>query len=326
MTAPAGVQPRLQTARFAAPDQLKALLLVLVVFGHTYAQGVADDLSKWIIYGFHMPAFLFLSGYLIRTERLTARPLGQFLVHYARRMVIAWAVVSVAWLAWFFPDSFHGIRRFIGDFALNPSFHLWYIPALFIALVLAWVLSRWRAGIIALGIVAVAGYFLFESPLSVALPFAGDWDERYVGYLVFFVLGLAVRNGWVGVPALWTRLAAIAVGGALYIAAFWTADPWQVSLGFLALNLGVCLMVPTALDRMSTPLPFAGKPLQLIGEYSLWVYLLHPFVTRLTLVDEGRWIVQRGWGVLVTLAILVASVLVILLWKKSPFSRAAGYR
>jgi fucose 4-O-acetylase-like acetyltransferase len=316
----------LDGSRSAAPDQLKAMLLVTVIFGHTYAQGVADDLSKWIIYGVHMPAFLFLSGYLIKADRLVSRSFGQFLAHYARRMLIAWAVVSLIWLAWFYPDSFHSVRRFVREFALNPNFHLWYIPALFIALVFTWILSRWRAGVVALVVIAVASYFVFRSPIAPGMPFADDWDPRYLGFLVFFVLGLAARNNWVPIPPVWVRIAAIVAGATLYLAAFWTGDAWFSSTGFLILNIGIGLSLPALLERMSTPFPLVGRPLQLIGEYSLWVYLLHPFVTRLTQIDEGKWIVQRAWGVAVTLAILVASVLVILLWRFSPFSAAGRAR
>jgi len=326
VTTPLGLRAQLDGARSAAPDQLKALLLVLVVFGHTYAEGVTDDFSKWVIYGFHMPAFLFLSGYLISAERLASRSPGQFLSHYARRMLIAWAVVSLAWLATFSADSFHSARRFIRDFVLKPEFHLWYIPALFVALLLAWALTRWRLGIAALGVIALLGYAAFESPIAGSLPFTGRWDDRYLGYLVFFVLGLAVRNGWLTVPPAWIRLVALAAGAGLYLTAFWSPGGWRESVGFLVLNLGIGLSIPGLLARLVTPLGIAGTPLQLIGEYSLWVYLLHPFITRITQLDEGPWLLRRGWGAVMTLVILIAAVLVILLWRRLPFSSAGRSR
>jgi len=311
-----GLRPLENGQRSAAPDQLKALLLVLVIFGHTYAEGVSEDLSKWTIYGFHMPAFLFLSGYLITTQRLTSRSLSEFFSHYARRMLVAWAVVSIIWLIWLYPDSFHGLRRFFHDFLLTPSFHLWYIPALFVALSLTWILARWRAGIIALAAIAVVGYFVFKSPLIKLTGFDEQWDVRYLGFLIFFVLGLALRNGWISVPPLWLRLVAIVVGAGLYLSAFWINSGWLSSLGFLSLNLAIGLSIPALLERISKPIPVIGVPLALIGEYSLWVYLLHPFVTRQLQIDDGSWLYQRAYGVGVTLLILVASVLVIVVWRR----------
>ena len=289
---------------------------MLVIFGHTYGAGVSEDLSKWIIYGFHMPAFLFLSGYLITTQRLTSRSLSEFFSHYARRMLAAWAVVSILWLVWAYPDSFHGLPRFFRDFLLTPNFHLWYIPALFIALSLTWILARWRSGIIALGVLAVVGYFVFKTPIVKAIHFNELWDVRYLGFLIFFVLGLALRNGWIAVPPLWLRLVAIVVGAGLYLSAFWISNGWLSSMGFLSLNLAVALSVPAILERISRPIPLIGTPLALIGEYSLWVYLLHPFITRQFGIDEGSWLYQRAYGVGLTLAILVASVLAIIVWRK----------
>ena len=42
-------------------DRAKGLLMFLVIYGHTFSMGVDQDVTKWIIYGFHMPAFLYLS-------------------------------------------------------------------------------------------------------------------------------------------------------------------------------------------------------------------------------------------------------------------------
>jgi fucose 4-O-acetylase-like acetyltransferase len=81
------------------PDQLKGILMVLVIFGHTFWQGVGDSWTKWMIYGFHMPMFLFLSGYMISMARFGTRPWGELLRHYWKRMLAAWLVVSVLWLA-----------------------------------------------------------------------------------------------------------------------------------------------------------------------------------------------------------------------------------
>ena len=49
-------------------DNYKAFLIVLVVVGH-FIEVASDDnvvmeTTKWIIFSFHMPAFVFISGYL----------------------------------------------------------------------------------------------------------------------------------------------------------------------------------------------------------------------------------------------------------------------
>ncbi len=50
-------------------DSLKGLLMMLVVIGHAIQSVIRDDCYEnhlWnIIYSFHMPAFMALSGYLL---------------------------------------------------------------------------------------------------------------------------------------------------------------------------------------------------------------------------------------------------------------------
>ena len=50
-------------------DTLKAMLIVLVVLGHT---GTAMG-NKWlsVIYAFHMPLFIFISGYFSKKQSLS---------------------------------------------------------------------------------------------------------------------------------------------------------------------------------------------------------------------------------------------------------------
>lgn len=53
-------------------DNLKFLLIVLVVFGHSLEEiSLAQDyaiIRAWI-YSFHMPAFVFISGYFSKSVR-----------------------------------------------------------------------------------------------------------------------------------------------------------------------------------------------------------------------------------------------------------------
>lgn len=53
-------------------DNYKALLIVLVVVGHfiepCYDNNVFLSGLKWMIFSFHMPAFIFISGYFSKRE------------------------------------------------------------------------------------------------------------------------------------------------------------------------------------------------------------------------------------------------------------------
>ena len=58
-------------------DTLKGVLVTLVVFGHCFIygspmDGMKTNLSNWI-YLFHMPFFVFLSGYFTHPRTLVSR-------------------------------------------------------------------------------------------------------------------------------------------------------------------------------------------------------------------------------------------------------------
>ncbi|HWC79375.1 MAG TPA: acyltransferase [Pseudonocardiaceae bacterium] len=299
--------------RSAGPDQFKAILLTLVIFGHTYTQLQTQDFGKWLIYGFHMPAFLFLSGFLLDADRLRARPIGEFLKHYWKRMLAGWLVVSVVYLLLFDRGAFDSAPHAVTALALTPAFHLWYVPVLFTAVLATRLAGHVRAGRIALIAVAVLGMAVFETPLNPMLVpsfVAGHLDHRYFGYYGWFLLGFAVRNGWLRMPARAWRLAAIVVGGAGWVAGYFGHE-WAGDVGFIVLNIGVTLCVPAMVNRLATPLPWIGAGLVRIGRYSLWVYLLHPFITGSLQVSPARPVIeQRVAGLALTAAILVVSAAV----------------
>lgn len=99
-------------------DTLKAILIVLVVLGHT---GTALG-EKWlsVIYAFHMPLFIFVSGYLSKRKPLNKNG-GSI-----KRLIILYLVFDLAYIAL---DVVTGSGFSISRL-LTPSFALWYILAL----------------------------------------------------------------------------------------------------------------------------------------------------------------------------------------------------
>lgn len=300
------------------PDQLKGVLLALVIFGHTFWQGVGDSWTKWMIYGFHMPMFLFLSGYMISMARFGTRPWGELLRHYWKRMLAAWLVVSVLWLALQKPDAFTDVRTFVEVLLLRPDFHLWYVPMLFLGVLLLRLLAGPLNGSMAargaLGVAAVIGALLFQTPLKELVPTVvlDNVDARYAGYFVWILLGVAVRNGWfprVGVRWL-APLVVVGLAARSWVYVSDSAGPWWSVVAFTVLSLGASLCVPALRDALRTPLPVVGEPLRTIGRHSLYVYLLHPFVTDALHTPEVGWIRSLVLGAAVTVATLVASCLV----------------
>lgn len=53
------------TKRIAWADTFRAIMILFIAYGHTAPEGI----FKHYVYSFHVPAFLFLSGYLFKTGR-----------------------------------------------------------------------------------------------------------------------------------------------------------------------------------------------------------------------------------------------------------------
>jgi acyltransferase len=275
------------TPRTSGPDVLKGALMVLVVFGHTIPEGVGGSFTKWLIYGVHMPAFMFLSGYLVTVASLRRRTYPQFLRHYWRRMLLPWLVVSLVWGYTFGTFSRDHLLRSLLELVIRPQWHLWYVPVLFAILSLAWVAVRLRSPAVVLGTAAVIGTVVWATPLAhdlVGTPSDRLGDPHYFTFVVWFALGLALRNGTFRAAADGrAALTGIGVSGlVMYATAYWLggdAAGWAQSIGFLALNTAlVILVVPWAVARLSRTVS-DDSFLAFAGRHSLWIYLLHPFAT-----------------------------------------------
>ena len=104
-------------------DNYKALLIVLVVAGH-FIEPCSDNHPilqslKWVIFSFHMPAFIFISGYFSK-KKMSFEKLVQ-------KLVIPYLVYEmIYYLLYVFV-----IHKDTGLYLNRPKFSLWYLMALF---------------------------------------------------------------------------------------------------------------------------------------------------------------------------------------------------
>ena len=127
-------------SRLLWADRLKGCLIILVVLGHAiqHAFGPScEDNHLWnIIYSFHMPAFMAVSGYLVY------RPQAKR-VNLSRRFL----QLMVPFLAWslimFFLNPPYQARE-LASYILKPDTSFWFLWVLFWIAVLFWV-GDWLA-------------------------------------------------------------------------------------------------------------------------------------------------------------------------------------
>lgn len=117
------------SARIGWVDALKGFTILMVVLGHVLQRYYDDDkLIVRIIYSFHIPLFMFLSGYVSYKVSSWAniRKRGiQLLIPFFSAIVLSYLIHD-------FPAySFAGLFKSIGNVILRPDTGLWFLWALF---------------------------------------------------------------------------------------------------------------------------------------------------------------------------------------------------
>ncbi|WP_206323361.1 acyltransferase family protein [Streptomyces sp. HNM0574] len=164
-------------------DNAKYLTILLVAVGHAW-DPLRDDSRTagalyFVLYTFHMPAFIIISGYLSRSFQGKPKQIQRLITGVAVPYVI-FQVVYTFFMRWATdnPDrEFH---------LQEPGFALWFLIALFLWRLTTpiWKNLRWPLPV-ALAIGAAA---------SVTPTVSGDLNlMRVLQFLPFFVLGLQLR-------------------------------------------------------------------------------------------------------------------------------------
>lgn len=104
-------------------DNYKVLLIFLVVVGHfiqpAYGNSMILNALKWMIVSFHMPAFVFISGYFSKRDL----PLSVSI----RKLAVPYLIYEVIYYLFY---TFI-IQKETGLYLARPKFSLWYLMALF---------------------------------------------------------------------------------------------------------------------------------------------------------------------------------------------------
>lgn len=273
-------------------DNAKYLAIVLVGVGHAWGQILDDNRTVEtlyrVLYTFHMPAFIIVSGYFSRSFDLSPKRV--------KRLITG---VAVPYLVFEIAYTLH--RRVSedpqADFSLlDPTYLLWFLCALFVWRLTTpiWQTVRWPLPI-SLGIAALA---------SVTPSVGNDLNmQRVLQFLPCFVLGLVLRpEHFQLVRRRSVRILSVPVVAAALVIGWWsvprmetgwfyrnaaaqdTGAPWW-SGPVLTLALFGCSVVLSACFFAWVP----GRRMWFtaLGTGTIYGYLLHGF-----LVKEGSY---TGW-------------------------------
>ena len=261
-------------------DNIRAFLIFCVLLGH-FLEGIAgwDALYK-VIYTFHMPAFVFLSGYFARfkSEKLL------------RRTLLPYVLFQTLYIAF--------DRRILGGSAAFqytlPYWLMWYLPALFLWNLLLPVIDTDRPGRMAatlLGCVALGLAAGFDRSINRNLTIS-----RLLVFLPFFIAGVYWRKLNVAIPFRGRRqamtfaaagaaagLTCLALAARLSNELYYGASGYEGSGGTPALRLllyaaGAAWIAVIFLLAPDRPIP----GFTVWGRHTMPIYLFHGFVVRLS--------------------------------------------
>ncbi|KJK41621.1 membrane protein [Streptomyces variegatus] len=303
-------------------DNAKYLAIVLVAMGHAWEPLKGDsrilEAAYQVVYAFHMPAFIIISGYFSRSFDMRPDRL--------KRLITGVAVPYII-----FETAYPLFKRVIDNdphqeiSLLDPWYLTWFLVALFIWRLTTpiWNLVR-RPLPLALGLAMLA---------TVTPEIGDDLDlQRVLQFLPFFVLGLVMKpEHFHMVRRRSVRIASVPVFAAA-LAFSWWAVPRMNTAWFYhrdaAQELGapwwtgpVMVLAMFGCSLVLTACFFAWVPRRrmwftALGAGTLYGYLLHGFLVKAGDYQgwfEASWLHHPAGEILVT--VLAAAVVTVLCTK-----------
>ncbi len=189
-------------------DNIKGFLIIITVLAHLLgcAMTRSDILVRTVIlfiYYFHMPLFVFVSGYFSKNPDKSREKAF-------RNLFAVFAVAQVCWAVFKFfannePYYFHNF--------LDPGYALWYIVALFFWRILLKDVIKLRFVLVLAFLAAPFIMFIPEAQMILAL-------NKIVGFFFFFLLGYYANEEHIAKIRKIPRKAAIIALAAIFAVTF----------------------------------------------------------------------------------------------------------
>lgn len=127
-------------------DRMKGLAILSVVLGHIYlpytTEGAMHPIAK-IIYSFHMSFFFFLSGFINqKTNAISTKGWMNYIYKKFNSLLILylfWLIIAPLFLYNSYPTNLRSLTEL---FSFFPNRHIWFLPTLFIFMMLYLILYK----------------------------------------------------------------------------------------------------------------------------------------------------------------------------------------
>ncbi len=265
-------------SRNIAIDVLRGELALFVLLGHAVQRAFPDTFESIylfkIIYTFHMPFFILLSGYTsIYSKNLNLKSkvlrliyptyLWTLLLYWLKDLKFTGLTPSVE-----FPDAF---KKYIKLVLIRPDYIIWFLYVVFVSAIIVWLGNKIAGKYRLIFYTAVVGILvLFGGGIR---PF-GIYRIRC--YLPFYILGYYIAAYKEKIEEIFKRkyikYLLLLVPVWLYLGTMWSFDSNVIIASVLAVLGMLCVYAITQLGIMK--INPAVKVLKYIGKYSLELYLL----------------------------------------------------
>lgn len=312
-------------------DALKGWLILLVILGHAIQTTIGDDCFHnhlWnIIYSFHMPAFMAVSGYFAFRQSTSIN-----IVNHIKRRSMQLLIPYIIWSIFaFLRYETRTFDKFF-DIIMDPDAYYWFLYVLFWISVLfsaaQWVARRINADeivvIILVSIILMAVMVIFECRIM------GFQFIAY--YFLFYSAGYAIHR-----YSSFFRLSNILV---IFLSCVWVFMAWNWNMHELPSWLSSIQLIPTTflqyvfrgvtaiiaivLILTLSPKVFkngGGRLIQKLGELSLGIYIVHlilmgPFVRYI----QGNYNIPNNSCIFLSFSYSLLSIGIVYLLSKNKIS------
>lgn len=304
-------------------DYVKGILIIIVFMGHVIPGVLRETYPRYLIYSFHMPLFIGISGFLLNIEKLDIR-ITSLLKKFWKRMICPWLIAVTV---------FYIVRNIAGHEQLSvksfvtaycvPYYHLWYVLGFLSYLICAcfmWFLFRnarykwlWIFGISSV-ISFISEWNLLDGRLGEGILNTiyetSQYDFRIYN-LVFFMLGIFLRytyehNGAISSNKVMEGIRALTIISIICVSVLFFFDYSNMEkIMFYVMNCSLLIVV--LFDCVNQRIP-ESELVEFLGKYSLPIYLYHILckLAAIYLCEEGT----SSYYVVCVISLIVGCVLV----------------
>lgn len=264
--------------RHRSLDIAKGIGIILVVMGHFFPDGSPEWYSvlRQVVYSFHMPMFIFISGFIFIYTRNDELPYGAVLKKKFSRIAVPYFVTSFAFII------IKYLIQFFGIYLKNPvtlssfvkviyypeaAVSFWYLWALWWFFMIVPMFRSRQSRLVLLAVSLIFAYVPFDVPDIFALP-------KVKEMFPYFMLGAVVADRDRDLTAF--RRIPSAVYFAVFAAAVLLWLCAGVRLGIVLALSGTASVI--CISSSAAKLIEKGRMLWLdsVSRASYMIYLIHP--------------------------------------------------